>query len=157
MSCREFCDRNLEKCPFPAWLRFCDVVTCQQESRISYFRKSSRNFETFPVSLFKPNEQFFRGKSFKNSNLSSQIPLRRFIPVGDWCRIRSNPTFQNCLLSLRPLRCQFHQRFTCSFYACRSRKIDNLTVFFTLLGSVHVKALFRMLMKLSQGANPLSH
>jgi len=28
-------------------------------------------------------------------------------------------------------------------------RIDNLTVFFTLLGSVHVKAVHRMLMKLS--------
>jgi hypothetical protein len=101
MSCREFSDRDLEKRPFPAWLRFCNVVTCQQKSRISYFRKSSWNFETFPISLFKSKKQLFRGKSFKNSNLSSQIPARRFIAVSDWCRIRNNPTFQNCLLSLR--------------------------------------------------------
>jgi len=35
-------------------------------------------------------------------------------------------------------RCQFHQRFTCSFDARRSRKrkkIDNLTVIFTHLRS----------------------
>jgi len=56
--------------------------------------------------------------------------------------------------------CQFHQRFTCSFYARRSRErkkdwqLDCL--FLTLLGSACVKAVHRMLMKLSPGAKPKS-
>jgi len=50
--------------------------------------------------------------------------------------------------------CQFYQRSTSSFYAWRSqkhKKIDNLTVFLALLGSAHVKAASRMLMKLTPG------
>jgi len=47
---------------------------------------------------------------------------------------------------------QFHQRFTHSFYARRSQKCKKdwqLDCFFTLLGSARVKAVRRMLMKLS--------
>ncbi len=45
-----------------------------------------------------------------------------------------------------------------SFYACRSqkcKKTDNLTVFFTLLGSTRVKAVRRTLMKFSPCLNRL--
>jgi len=51
---------------------------------------------------------------------------------------------------------QFHQRSTYSFYARRSRKrkkIDDFTVFFTLLSSAHVKAALKTLMKLTPGVN----
>jgi len=47
---------------------------------------------------------------------------------------------------------QFHQRSTYSFYARSSqkrKKIDNFTVFFTLLSSARVKAAQKTLMKLS--------
>ncbi len=50
-------------------------------------------------------------------------------------------------------RCQFHQHSTYSFYACRSRKHKKLTVSFTRLGSVRIKAVRRTLMKLS----PVDH
>jgi len=50
-------------------------------------------------------------------------------------------------------RSQFHQRFMCSFYACRSQKRKKTQLshqyLFTLLGSVQVKAVRRTLMKLS--------
>jgi len=36
------------------------------------------------------------------------------------------------------------------------KRLDNLTVFFALSGSARAKAAFRMLMKLSQGGNPIS-
>jgi len=48
----------------------------------------------------------------------------------------------------------FTNTFTLSYYARRSRKskkTDDLTVFFTLLGSVRIKAVRRTLMKLSPG------
>jgi len=51
---------------------------------------------------------------------------------------------------------QFHQRYTSSFYACRSRKhekTDKLSVFFELLGSARVKAAGRTLMKLTPGVH----
>jgi len=52
-----------------------------------------------------------------------------------------------------PSRCQFHQRSTYSFYAHRSQKrkkdTDDLTVFFTLLGSTSAKAVRSTLMKLT--------
>ena len=46
----------------------------------------------------------------------------------------------------------FINLFTCSFYACRSRKhkkLLDLTVFFALLGSSSVKAALKMLVKLT--------
>jgi len=49
-------------------------------------------------------------------------------------------------------RGQFHQRFTCSFYALRSQKHKNsvkLSVSYMLSGSAFVKAARRTLMKLS--------
>jgi len=50
-------------------------------------------------------------------------------------------------------RCQFHQRFTCSFYACRSQKRQMTLLtwlsFFAHSGSTCIKAVCRMLMKLS--------
>ncbi len=49
-------------------------------------------------------------------------------------------------------RGQFHQHFTCSFYAHRSQKhknTDSLTAFFALLGSGCIKAEHKMLMKLT--------
>ncbi len=52
---------------------------------------------------------------------------------------------------LLTVRCQFHQRFTCSFY--RSQKHKNIQLshqyLFTILGSAGVKALHRTLMKLT--------
>ena len=51
-------------------------------------------------------------------------------------------------------RSQFHQHFTSSFYAHRSQKCKNLlnlTVFFELLGSAHVKAAHKTLVKLTPG------
>jgi len=55
----------------------------------------------------------------------------------------------------RPYRCQFHQRFTCSFYAGRSQKCQMtlLTCLssFAHSGSTCVKAVHRTLMKLSPG------
>ncbi len=53
---------------------------------------------------------------------------------------------------------QFHQRSTCRFNSRSSqkgKKIDNFTVSFTLLGSAHVKAVRRTLMKLTPGRNKL--
>ncbi len=47
---------------------------------------------------------------------------------------------------------QFHKRSTSSFFALRSqrlKKADNLTVFFTLLGSERVRATHRTLIKLT--------
>ncbi len=58
-------------------------------------------------------------------------------------------------LMKRQTRCQFHQHFTRSFYACRSQKRKNVQLshqyLFTLLGSESVKAVCRTLMKLSPG------
>jgi len=52
-------------------------------------------------------------------------------------------------------RCQFHQRFTCSFYTRRSQKRKRIQLshqyLFTLLGSASVKVVRRTLMKLSPG------
>jgi len=65
---------------------------------------------------------------------------------------RYNNVKRNSAVSLE-IRCQFHQRFTCSFYACRSKKcqITLLTwlSFFAHSGSTCVKAVRRTLMKLS--------
>jgi len=51
--------------------------------------------------------------------------------------------------------CQFHQRFTYSFYACRSQNCKKIQLshkyLFTLSGSSSVKAVHRTLMKLSHG------
>jgi len=51
------------------------------------------------------------------------------------------------------LRCQFHQHFTCSFYACRSQKRQMTLLtwlsFFAHSGSTCIKAVRRTLMKLS--------
>jgi len=47
---------------------------------------------------------------------------------------------------------RFHQHFTCSFYVRRSQSAKNTVkplVFFALLGSLHVKAGCKMLMKLT--------
>jgi len=53
------------------------------------------------------------------------------------------------------IRCQFHQRFTCSFYARWSQKhqmtLLNWLSFFAHSGSTCVKAVRRTLMKLSLG------
>jgi len=53
-------------------------------------------------------------------------------------------------------RCQFHQRFTYSFYARRSQKCQMTLLiwlpFFAHSGSTYVKAVCRTLMKLSPGA-----
>ncbi len=51
---------------------------------------------------------------------------------------------------------QLHQRSTYSFYEPSSqkrKKIDNFTVSFMLLGSMQVKAVHRMWMKLTPGIN----
>jgi len=48
----------------------------------------------------------------------------------------------------------FHQHFKISFYICRSQKRKNTvkpSVFFALLGSVHVKSVHKMLVKLNPG------
>jgi len=50
------------------------------------------------------------------------------------------------------IRCQFHQRSMSSFYVHRSRKCkkdSQVLSFFTLSGSVHIKAARRTLMKLT--------
>jgi len=73
--------------------------------------------------------------------------------------------FHNLFTGLLPMiysketMAQFHQHSTYSFYARRSqkhKKIDNLTVFLTLLGSVSIKAVRRTLMKLSPCRKTLS-
>jgi len=51
-------------------------------------------------------------------------------------------------------RGQFHQHFMGSFYAHRSqkrKKTDYLTDFFVLLGSTHIKATCKILVKLTSG------
>ncbi len=54
-------------------------------------------------------------------------------------------------------RCQFHQHSMSSFCACRSQKhkkdTDDLTILFTLSGSMSAKAVHRTLMKLTPGVN----
>ncbi len=76
--------------------------------------------------------------------------------VGETFKIRGTRNIRDYGLYIDPFRSQFHLRYTYSFYACRSQKrkkivVDNLTVFFTLLGSASVKAVHRTLMKLSPG------
>jgi len=65
--------------------------------------------------------------------------------------------FPVALIGKQSIRCQFHQCFTYSFYARRSRKSKKLQLshqyFFMLLGSACVKAARRMFMKLSPGVN----
>ncbi len=53
------------------------------------------------------------------------------------------------LLNNLYIRGQFHQRFTSSFCACRSRKRKKFDCLFALLGSAPIKAAGRKLMKLS--------
>ena len=52
----------------------------------------------------------------------------------------------------KDIKCQFHQRSTSSFYACRSQKCKKTiksSSFFALLGSTSVKSACRMLVKLT--------
>jgi len=52
--------------------------------------------------------------------------------------------------------CQFHQPSTsifCTHRSQKSKKTDNLTVFFTHLGSARIKAVCREMMKLTSGVN----
>jgi len=70
-------------------------------------------------------------------------------------QLTSDPPFE--LYNLTSVtRCQFHQRFSTSFYKRRypksAKKTDNLTVFFPLSGSGLVKAARRTLIKLTPGA-----
>ena len=54
----------------------------------------------------------------------------------------------------QPSGVNFINVFTCSFYAGRSqkpKKLLNLTVFWALLGSAHLKAAHKMLVKLTPG------
>jgi len=60
---------------------------------------------------------------------------------------------QRMLMKLTP-GVNFTNMFTCSFCTCQSqkrKKTDDLTVFFMLLGSAHVKAAQRMSMKSTPG------
>ncbi len=61
--------------------------------------------------------------------------------------------------SSRESRCQFHQRFTCCFYARRSQKRQMILLTwlsFAHSGSMCIKAVRRTLMKLSPGGLSVS-
>ncbi len=96
---------------------------------------------------------------FISNFLQSVLKSFSVITVGVYSFLAKGNRQRSCLknASDNDYRCQFHQRFTRSFYARRSpkHKKDWLlsTVFFTLLGSGGVKAVFRMFMKLSLGVN----
>jgi len=73
-----------------------------------------------------------------------KIYLRRPEGIRDWYN------------ALQVIRCQYHQHFTCSFYACRSQKCKRYLGFdwiITLSWSVRVRAVHRTLMKLSPSVN----
>ena len=61
---------------------------------------------------------------------------------------------QQSLANKQRFGVNFINVFTCSFYACRSqkhKKLLELTVFFALLGSGYIKAVRKMLVKLTPG------
>jgi len=89
-------------------------------------------------------------------NLQLQIDIARREPknTSRICSFKHFRFFQSCKKTPQETRCQFHQRFTCSFYACRSQKRQMTLLtwlsFFAHSGSTCVKAVCRTLMKLSQ-------
>jgi len=85
--------------------------------------------------------------SINSAFLSVTPPLHTAHPLGPPSHVAST--------KLRRCYCywaRFHQHFTRNFYAPdpqSAKKTDNFTVFFAFLGSAHVKALRKMLVKLT--------
>jgi len=80
--------------------------------------------------------------------------------LGGVCANQLTSLSVSTVISDMGLRCQFHQHFTYSFYACRSQKRKKIQLshkyLFTLLGSESVKAERRTLMKLSPAATAVT-
>ncbi len=70
----------------------------------------------------------------------------------DNCNMKDHPTYR--VKRVMSPRAQFYQRFTYSFYVCRSQKRNKdsqVLIFFTPLGSTSVKAVHKTLVKLTTG------
>jgi len=95
------------------------------------------------LKVFEASQNRISCETILKLNSSQEICSATFVPNATAMTANKNLT-----------RCQFHQCFTISFFAYRSRKHKKdwqLLWFFALLGSAQVKAAHRSLMKSTPG------